>query len=115
MVMRDDILQQLDRQIEAEKIRVTRGEALERLKKNKDFQLIVLDGYLREEAIRLVGLRGEPALSRPETQASILRDIDAIGSFGQYLRTVQAGADQAAKVIAQAEDERQAVLEETAE
>lgn len=110
--MREDILQQIDQQIDVEKVRVARGEALERLQKNKDFQLIVLDGYLRNEAIRLVGLRGEPVLARPETQASILRDIDAIGSFGQYLRTVQAGAEQASKMIAQAEEERQTVLEE---
>lgn len=63
------------------------GEALERLLTNADFKTVILDGYLKDEAVRLVHLKCEHALQEPIQQAAIDRGITAISEFRQYLST----------------------------
>ena len=58
------------------------------LSKNRDFNDVIDKGYFEEEASRLVLLKADPNLQKPEDQASIIRSIDAIGHFRQYLSTV---------------------------
>ena len=71
---------------EAQKF-VDKMESLLALTKNKHFISIVDKGYFEQEASRLVLLRADPSMQKPEDQASILKSIDAIGSFRQYLYT----------------------------
>jgi hypothetical protein len=58
------------------------------LSRNKDFIDVIEKGYFEEEASRLVLLKADPNLQKPEDQASIIRSIDAIGHFRQYLGSV---------------------------
>lgn len=83
---------------------VAMGDALGRLMKNPDFKLLILDGYLKDEAVRLVHAKANPACQRADIQAAIVKDIDAIGSLDQYFRTVDIAADQAATSIEEAEN-----------
>ena len=55
------------------------------LSNNRDFKNVIEKGYFEEEASRLVLLKADPNLQKPEDQASIIRSIDAIGHFRQYL------------------------------
>ncbi len=57
------------------------------LSNNRDFKSVIEKGYFEEEASRLVLLKADPNLQKPEDQASIIRSIDAIGHFRQYLST----------------------------
>ena len=83
---------------EAKKIAAL-GDTLERLRNNKDFREIIMDGYFKEEAIRLVHLKSDPSMQSAESQKSILAQMDAIGSLDQYFRTVYHNASQAHKAI----------------
>lgn len=91
------------------------GEALERLQSNKDFKLVINQGYLENEAIRLVRGRSDPSMQTPELQAANLRDIDAIGSFLVYLQQISRAANLAERAIKDAETEIELINAERGE
>lgn len=88
-------LQQLEINVQNSKKQLELGEALKRLSQNRDFKRLILDDYFREEAIRLVSLRGDPEFQTPEKQAHILAQIDAQSMFQKYLRTISWQAERA--------------------
>lgn len=90
------------------------GDALERLKSNKDFKLLVSEGYFEKEAIRLVHAKSNPGLQSPEMQTSILTQINAIGNLNMYFQTVAHQAALARKSIEQDEEARDEILAEEA-
>ncbi len=92
-------LQQLEQGLENAKKLVDLGNALDRLKANKDFQLLITNGYLKDEAVRLVHLKADPNMQTPERQASVIRDIDSIGALTSYLNLVYLNADRALRQI----------------
>ena len=105
--MNSDI-EQLEHSIQISKKSVDLGNALERLLRNRDFKAVIMEGYMKDEAIRLVHLKADPAMQTPASQHSIVSQIDAIGAVTSYLNEVRRQADQSKKVIHDAEE----VLEE---
>lgn len=110
----DDTLKQLDQRVRDEKRTIDLGQSLTRLLNNRDFKKVILDGYLKEEAIRLVSVKQAPNVQSKEAQESILRQIDAIGCFQDYLREVERQVQGAIKSIEDAEELREALLAEEA-
>lgn len=103
-------LEELDKCIEQASVPVKLGDALKRLLNSKDFKQVVLEGYFKEEAIRLVHLKSASTMQSKENQDSIISQINAIGSFRQYLDMVQYKADLAAKSIESAEEAKEEYL-----
>ena len=103
-------LAELERNIEASKQFVDVGAALTRLNSNKDFRTVVTSGYFEKEAIRLVHLKAEPGMQTPERQAAVIRDIDSIGAFHQYLMLVHMQAERAGATIKGDEETREEIL-----
>ena len=97
--MTQDIVRHIEDSIQRDKSIVELGKAVERLQLNRDFKAVIVEGYLKQEAIRLVHLRVDPSMQTPERQASIMNQIDAIGGFSQYLRTIEYNAAMAEKAI----------------
>jgi hypothetical protein len=83
---------------EARKL-VELGEALERLKANKDFRTVVTEGFFEKEAIRLVQAKSNPGFQSSEMQKSILSQIDSIGNLNMYFQTILQQAAMARKNI----------------
>lgn len=108
----NEILAELDRNIEASKEFVALGAALNRLYSNKDFRAVVMSGYFEKEAVRLVHLKAAPQMQTPDHQASIVRDIDSIGAFHQYLSLVQTNANNASRNIEADELTREDIVRE---
>ncbi len=90
---------------------VKRGEALERLMRNKDFKEIVLDHYFRDEAVRLVHLKSDPNMQEDRMQEAVDTQIRAVGSLRFFFDRLQAEAEQMAYAI----EENQNTLEELRE
>ena len=86
-------IQEVEVNIEAARSIIAKGDAIDRLYQNKDFQEIIIQGYLKDEAHRLALLSGVPHLD-PLKGANILRDIQAIGTFYAFLDTTLKRADQ---------------------
>lgn len=76
-----------------------RFAALERLRNNRDFKEIISKGYMKDEAVRLVHLKAAPQMCTPELQASIIKQIDAIGALDSFFNNMRHQALLAAKAI----------------
>jgi hypothetical protein len=103
--MNDHTVQEIELSIKEANDLVKAANALDRLRKNRDFKLLIEDGYFKDEAVRLVGLKADPGVQQPEKQTKIIREIDAIGSFRNYLSTIYQRASWAEGAIEQAERE----------
>lgn len=105
-------VQAIEKNIEQAKVIVEFGSTLERLRSNRDFKKIIIDGYLEQECVRLVHLKADPNMQAADKQAGIVKQMDAIGALNQYFQTVFSKAAMAEKAVASDEDERQMLLEE---
>lgn len=105
-------LQQLEQNIKQAQKAVDLGDALERLRNNRDFKKVFIEGYFEQEAIRLVHLKADSNLQAPEAQQSIVAQMDAIGGVLQYMQTVMVRADMARRSVAADEQTRDEILAE---
>jgi len=108
-------LDAIERNIKQAKASVDAGNALKRLKLSKDFKQVILEGFFEQEAVRLVHLKADSNMQSPESQRAIVSNMDAIGSFSQYLNTVLYKADMASKSIEADEESRDEIMAEEAD
>lgn len=109
-----DTIQAIEANIKEARRIVDLGESLERLRSNRDFKKVIVEGYFEQEAIRLVHLKADPSMQSAESQKSIVSQMDAIGSLHQYFNTVYQKASLARKAIAADEETRDEILAEEA-
>lgn len=110
--MNNKTVQAIEENIRQAKLIAGKGEALERLRQNRDFKAVILDGYFKEEAIRLVHLKADPSMQSPDMQKSIIAQMDAIGSLNQYFTAVVQQGSIALKAISADEETRDEILAE---
>ena len=102
-------------------INVTIGEAekqvhlaslVRKLEQNKDFRELILEGYFRDNASRLVMLKADKEFQTEDKQKSIDKDILGISVFGDFLRTVKIMGDMAQEAMEAHERTREDILAE---
>jgi len=98
-------IEALEQDITAANASVSLGNTLDRLKKNKDFNTIIVKGFFELEAIRLVHLKASPSMQTKESQDSIIAQIDAIGSLSGYLDTIILRARMAQRTLEDASEQ----------
>jgi hypothetical protein len=105
-------LQQLELNIkQAQKI-VDQGDALARLRSNRDFKKVVMEGFFEQEAIRLVSLLTDENMQSPEKQNSIHHQMIAVSGFRDYLDTLDIRATMARHAVDADEATRDEILAE---
>lgn len=92
-------IQDLESNISEQKVLIELGKSLERLKANRDFQKIIENEYLKNEAVRLVHLKAAYNCQSEVDQSDIVKRIDAIGCFKHFLNAIEFNHDQAIKEI----------------
>lgn len=97
--MSQETAQRIEQNIRQAKEIVEFDKALMRLAGNRDFQKVIQGGYFKDEAVRLVHLKADPAMQTLERQTAIVAQIDAIGGLVSYFRTVTFNASIAMKAI----------------
>jgi len=107
-------VKEIEKQIQQAKEQVELGKSLERLRSNRDFVKIVVSNYLQQECVRLVLLKADPNLQSAEKQASIVKQMDAIGALDQYFTTIYQKAAIAEKDLLSSEQERELLIAEGA-
>lgn len=105
-------LAKLERDVKAYKGHIDLGNALANLRSNRDFKKLIVEGYLKDEAVRLVLSKADPALQEPAAQAAIDRDINAIAVLNQYFTITAQKAEIASKQLHDAEELRVELLKE---
>lgn len=103
--MSQDQIQQVQVSVQQCEELVGMRTALERLQHNADFVKIINTGFLTNEAVRLVHAKADPQCQTAETQAAIIRDIDAIGTLNSYFRNIYQNANAAENALAQHREE----------
>lgn len=97
--MSNETIQAIERNIKIGRDAIEFGNALIRLRGNKDFKTVILNGYFEREAIRLVHLKADQNMQSADSQRSIVASMDAIGSLNQYFNTVMHKASLADKSV----------------
>ena len=87
-------IQQIEDSIAQSSKVIAKRDALLRLYENADFKEIILEEYLREQAIRMTYLYGSGAL-QAEAKAEIERDLHAVGAFRQFLKAIVTNGNEA--------------------
>lgn len=64
------------------------NDALERLKQNKDFQTVILEGYFKDKAINGVSLLAQDSIIDSGKRPSIIEDLVAIASLEDHFITI---------------------------
>lgn len=105
-------LQALDQSIKNAKEHIEIANALERLQKNRDFKKVILDGYLTDNAVRLVHLKADSNMQSPESQQEINNQINGIGQLLGYFTTIKQLAEVAHRSLEADEQTREELLQE---
>lgn len=108
-------IKEIELSIEQAKSMVSLEDALNRLYANKDFQQVIVQNYLKDEAIRLVHLKSSPQMDTASHQENIIKQIDAIGNFLSYLQTITYMGQQAQLTIDEYNQAKQDILFEDAQ
>lgn len=84
--MSESTIKDLERSISIAKNKIALADALQRLQKNTDFKTVIEQGYLTDEALRLVGLLADPNMQEDSKQASVHTQLSAISNLRAYFR-----------------------------
>ena len=113
--MSQEEISEIELNIKEARTIVDMGNALERLRDNKDFQKVIMNEYLEREAVRLVHLKADQNMQSDESQASILKQMDGIGSLTHFFQVVFQKRHLAEKAIESDEQTREELMSEDAE
>ena len=67
---------------------VQKYEALQRLKDNKDFQTVILEGYLKEAAVAKVSLLATDYIRRNNLRGFVMEELVAISALEGYMHMI---------------------------
>jgi hypothetical protein len=113
-----ETLKATDSAIAKKEADIKRGEALERLKQNPDYQLIIEQGYIESESKKLFDTLTDPSGASVYTAEQIHLKLEAISHFKSYVGTddyigeIKAAADAAPEAIERERLYRQEVTAE---
>jgi hypothetical protein len=94
---------------------ISRGDCLERLLNNPDFNELIMDGYFKREAHRLTLMLADPACETPQGQANVIRDLSAVAQLNAFFRTLRTAAEVAKRTLKEHEEEEALQLREALE
>lgn len=63
--------------------------SLARLKENKDFQKVILEGYFKDKAVNGVSLLAQDAIVASGQRTAVMEDLIAISSLEDFFITIE--------------------------
>ena len=111
--MLNNDMQEIEIDIDEARKAIELGEIVTRLEKHPDFRTLVIEGYFRDDAARIVMLKADPEFISEERQGKLDRDILGISVFGEYLRTKKVLGTMAQQAIYQHEQTREELIQES--
>lgn len=104
MSLIDQQIEEVETTVEHAKEVIAKASAVRRLAANKDFQLIVDQGYNIDEAVRLAHLVSDPRAD-DRIKGLAQNDLQSLGAFKRYLGNIIQMGDMAEAELARFEDE----------
>jgi len=96
--------QNIEKHLKECKDQINLNKSLQRLYKNRDFKAVVVEQFLKKEAVRCVTAKAMRAMQPKELQESLDKRITAIGEFSEFLRAIPMLASLAEQDIREAEE-----------
>tara|TARA_B110000285_G_scaffold202411_1_gene237725 strand:+ start:2871 stop:3221 length:351 start_codon:yes stop_codon:yes gene_type:complete len=109
----DVTIEDINIQLEDARAIIREADALERLFNNPDFNMVIREGYFKNEPARLVEMKATPAMSSEASQTAILKQIDGIGALQQYFNARFLTGDMARDAIFDGEAQIDEISEES--
>lgn len=91
---------ELETLIENDEKVISRAKSLNSLLMNRDFRIVVLEGFLRDHALTLVRKLASPTENKTQVQS----ELDAVSYFQHYLDSIQVDAEIADKTLKENND-----------
>lgn len=89
------------------------GEALEKLEQNRAFKKVILEGYLKDEAVRLVHAKANPEIQMDERMQKAVDDaLTGIANLQGFFYKVKHQAYLASEAIKEGNEELDRIREE---
>ena len=107
-------IEQIELQLEHAQKAIAKMEALDRLYHNKDFQAVIAEGYFKDEASRLVLLKGDVNIDE-EAEKHCDKMINGVGCLRAYFQVINHFGEQAKKAIEDDQNTREELLAEQLE
>lgn len=92
-------IEQIELSIETAKKLVARRDQIMKLTSNREFRKVILEGYMEEEAVRLVSIAGDARMEKQRDD--IMLGIQAISKFRIYMQDAIIMGDVAERELAQ--------------
>jgi len=86
--------------------------AADRLRKNKDFQLLILEEYFKNEPVRMTEILAVPQAQDERTQGQIHAALRGVSELKQFFNKIQHQAMNAESAIEEANAEIDSIHEE---
>lgn len=106
-------IEQLEEQLGSLKAVVKYGEAVSRLAQNRDFKMVILEGFLEKDCAAFARESGNPLLA-PENRADALAMAQAAGHLKRFLKQAEIMAETARRNVADAEEQIDEIRAENA-
>lgn len=107
-------IQQLEISMDEARHAIDMLKTLERLADNKDFQKVITEGFFKEEASRVVLLRGDLNATE-EIERHCDKQINGIGILRGYFQKIRYLGNMAEKSLAEHQETREELLREQLE
>lgn len=108
-------VQQIQISIDTAKKTVKNSDALNRLYKNRDFLHLIEEFLFKQEPVRLVHLLNDPSQQTETARAKILKEMDMIAGFADFLRNVDRFGTEFREKVAEFEAEQERARQELSE
>lgn len=108
----EEQIEQIDISMEHAKTNINMMDALNKLTTNKDFKKVILEGYFKDEASRLVLLKADNSMQGEQEQTTIDKSIIAVGYLRQYFSTIMQIGSMAERALKDDEITREELLTE---
>lgn len=91
---------------------IVMGEALERLRKNPDFQLVIENGYLKEKVLASVSMLAVPQISEQGKRPGVMEDLISASNLQYFFQMVDQFCTAAKEPVLSYEEEAELEAEQ---
>ena len=105
-------IQEVEVAIEEAKKAVDIADKMTKFMKSELFKELIEEGFFKEYASRLVLTKADPGMAKESDQARIMKSLDCIGEFRQYLWSVLMIGNQARVALKEDEETYEELLTE---
>ena len=111
----EEMIEKIDLDIEDAKRQISLRDSLNRLHENKDFQAIIMEGYIKDEASRIALCMADAEFQTQEKQEQLTKMSYGIGGLFQYFRKLSMMAEMSETALQAHEQTKVEMLTEEGE